>query len=157
MKPIAFLTSMFSGPRGCVSLLMEGNYVNVINLQYKYYIESKVLRTVFILMIAVRDKSKLLIQDKFSFCLILSIETRCYHLFESFDVIHCPGKEVCYVTLTQQGKEVWAKGILRNYTKIRGKISVIDFNESCGKWLVLFSALFVCFVYSPPSVDSCAR
>lgn len=93
MKPIAFLTSMFSGLRGCVSLLMEGNYVNLINLQYD--IESKVLRTVFILMITVRDESKLLIQAKFSFCLILSIETRCYHLFESFDAIHCPGKQVC--------------------------------------------------------------
>ena len=68
------------------------NYVNLIYLQYKYDIESKVLRTVFILMITVRDESKLLIQAKFSFCLILSMETRCYHLFESFDVILYPGK-----------------------------------------------------------------
>lgn len=66
--------------------------MNLINLQYKYDIESKVLRTVFILMITVRNESKLPIQAKFSFCLILSIETRCYDLFESFDVIHCPGK-----------------------------------------------------------------
>lgn len=70
-------------------------------------IESKVLRTVFIPIMTVWDKSKFLIQAKFSFCLILLIETRFHYLFEPWNFVQfiALGSRYVPVILTHLEKE----------------------------------------------------